>query len=81
MATLYINLVPTIDVFDASDGERFSNKFATLYNNEELSDVKLVVDGIEIPAHKTILAASSPYFKYIFYIKYIGKPKRMGLSC
>ena len=33
---------------------------------KELCDIELVVDGVQIPAHKSILCACSPYFKAMF---------------
>lgn len=35
-------------------------------SNLELCDVEFVVDGAQIPAHRVVLAASSPYFNAMF---------------
>ena len=44
--------------------------------SEEHSDVKFICpDGQAIPAHKNILAASSPYFKASFSSRWEGKDK------
>ncbi|XP_055844545.1 speckle-type POZ protein-like [Episyrphus balteatus] len=40
--------------------------FANLLKNQILSDVKLVIDEVEFPAHKNILAARSDVFKAMF---------------
>jgi len=45
----------------------FVTDFAKLFNNSELSDVKFIVEGQEIYAHKVILAARSQHFKGMFF--------------
>jgi hypothetical protein len=54
--------VPTVSV-----SEPFANAFQAMLFSENFSDCKFVcADGQVIPAHKCILAASSPYFKAAF---------------
>lgn len=45
----------------------FVSDFGSLVNNQELSDVTFLVEGKEIFAHKTILAARSEHFKAMFF--------------
>ena len=52
----YNNRVKTLDL-DFLDSMRDSGT---------LCDVTLLVDGAEFPAHKVVLAASSPYFQAMF---------------
>ena len=52
----YNNRVKTLDL-DFLDSMRDSGT---------LCDVTLIVEGVEFPAHKVILAASSPYFQAMF---------------
>lgn len=47
--------------------EQFSNNFASLFLNEEYSDVALIVEGQRLHAHKVILAARSEYFRALLY--------------
>ena len=35
-------------------------------SGKEFADVKLMLDGVEIPSHKAILAARSSYFEGLF---------------
>lgn len=48
--------------------QNFSNfaQYVSLFRQNLLCDVILVADGIEISAHKMILAACSPYFCAMF---------------
>lgn len=39
----------------------------SLYLNNEFSDLTFVVEDVEIPAHKVILAASSDYFRALLF--------------
>lgn len=39
----------------------------SLYLNDEFSDITLVIDNSEIPAHKIILASSSDYFRALLF--------------
>lgn len=41
-------------------------QFQCFRSNQELCDVVLCVDGVHIPAHRLVLAASSPYFRAMF---------------
>ncbi|XP_065205310.1 speckle-type POZ protein B-like isoform X20 [Planococcus citri] len=43
-----------------------SENFASLFENQELTDVILSVNGKEYPAHKAVLAARSPVFCAMF---------------
>ncbi|XP_064553796.1 protein roadkill-like [Drosophila montana] len=52
----------TIDVPDS----KISDNFGKLFNNPKFSDVKIVTKGMEIYAHKNILAARSPVFEAMF---------------
>lgn len=45
----------------------FVSDFAKLLNNPEMSDVKFVVEGKTIFAHKVILAARSEHFRAMFF--------------
>lgn len=45
----------------------FVNDFAKLFNDPELSDVKFIVEGQEVFAHKIILGARSQHFKGMFF--------------
>ena len=38
----------------------------SLRESKTLCDVTLIVEGVEFPAHKIVLAASSPYFQAMF---------------
>ncbi|CAJ0929536.1 unnamed protein product, partial [Mesorhabditis belari] len=44
-----------------------SNDLSKLYLSESFSDVILKVEGERLPAHKTILAARSEYFRAMFF--------------
>ncbi|XP_065205302.1 speckle-type POZ protein B-like isoform X13 [Planococcus citri] len=44
----------------------FSENFVSLFENQELTDVVLSVNGKDYPAHKTVLAARSPVFLAMF---------------
>lgn len=44
-----------------------SENIGSLCLSAEYSDVTLVVEGVRIPAHKVILAASSDYFRALLY--------------
>lgn len=43
-----------------------SNCIVSYYRQNLLCDVTLVADGVEIPAHKMVLASCSPYFYAMF---------------
>ena len=43
-----------------------SSGFSHLYKNRQFVDVTLQVDQSEFPCHKSVLAASSPYFMAMF---------------
>jgi len=45
----------------------FVSDFAKLLNNEELSDIKFIVEGKPLFSHKTILAARSEHFRAMFF--------------
>jgi len=45
----------------------FVSDFAKLLNSEELSDIRFIVEGKTIFAHKTILAARSEHFRAMFF--------------
>ncbi|XP_064553834.1 protein roadkill-like [Drosophila montana] len=45
---------------------KISESFGKLFNNPKFSDVKIVTKGMEIYAHKNILAARSPVFEAMF---------------
>ena len=56
------SVLPTIAVV-----EPVAIAYEKLLFSEEFSDVQFICeDGVTIPAHKNILAASSPYFKSVF---------------
>ena len=38
----------------------------SLYQSDVLTDVVIATDDIEIPCHRVVLAASSPYFRYVY---------------
>ena len=38
--------------------------------HRELCDIELVVEGLRIPAHKSVLSACSPYFRAMFSSRY-----------
>ncbi|RUS68702.1 hypothetical protein EGW08_023535 [Elysia chlorotica] len=40
--------------------------FSQLYENQQFVDVTLCVDQSDFPCHKSVLAASSPYFMAMF---------------
>lgn len=44
--------------------------------HRELTDVELVVEELKIPAHKTVLVASSPYFRAMFTSSYSETSQR-----
>ena len=48
---------------DPFHGNNFLKKLYQLYLQEDLCDVKLCVENNRINAHKTVLAANSPYFE------------------
>eukprot|EP00091_Calanus_sinicus_P010161 TRINITY_DN23640_c0_g1_i1.p1 TRINITY_DN23640_c0_g1~~TRINITY_DN23640_c0_g1_i1.p1 ORF type:complete len:114 (-),score=21.09 TRINITY_DN23640_c0_g1_i1:39-380(-) len=49
-----------------SDFERnMSKAFSQLKNDEDFFDVTLACDGNMVQAHKVILSACSPYFRYL----------------
>ena len=38
-----------------------------LHRNQQLVDVTICAENEKFPCHKTVLAASSPYFRYMYY--------------
>lgn len=44
--------------------QRLVAHISRMFMNDECSDVTLVVEGCQFPAHKVILGARSVYFKY-----------------
>ncbi|XP_023318721.1 speckle-type POZ protein-like [Trichogramma pretiosum] len=54
------------DIMCSEDETIDTIKFDFSFDNEKLSDVKLIVEEEEIPAHKIILAAVSPVFRVMF---------------
>ncbi|CAH1379430.1 unnamed protein product, partial [Tenebrio molitor] len=59
--------VETNDVITISNDSKMSEDITSLYLNEKFSDVILVLDGKNLHAHKTILAARSEYFEALLY--------------
>ena len=55
----------TLDRFDTN----LSANYSTLLKDGKYSDVKIVVDGTEIMAHKAILSVRSPVFNAMFESK------------
>ena len=51
--------------------------FRELYENEQLFDITLSVDGKEFQGHKSLLAASSDYFKAMFTISLAEKDQKV----
>ncbi|GMR59334.1 hypothetical protein PMAYCL1PPCAC_29529, partial [Pristionchus mayeri] len=47
--------------------EELSEHYNNLLLSSELSDITLVVEGTNLPAHKIILAARSKYFRCLFF--------------
>ena len=43
-----------------------SHNMRDLWRKSELCDVTLVADGVELPAHRLVLASVSPYFRTLF---------------
>ncbi|XP_044586122.1 BTB/POZ domain-containing protein At1g01640-like [Cotesia glomerata] len=63
----YYEVTITCEIFWRSKIKRnldinLYNEVQKFYNSEELSDVTIIVDKFEIPAHKVILAAQSEVF-------------------
>ncbi|KAL7298622.1 hypothetical protein TKK_0008390 [Trichogramma kaykai] len=54
------------DIMCSKDETIDTIKFDFSFDNEKLSDVKLIVEEEEIPAHKIVLAAVSPVFRAMF---------------
>lgn len=50
-----------------------------LWKDKELCDVNLSVDGVDIPAHRIVLAALSPYFKAMFCSQ-LNEKKRFQIT-
>ena len=51
--------------------------FRQLYENEQLFDVTLCVGGKEFRGHKSLLAASSDYFRAMFTTELAEKDKNV----
>ncbi|XP_050427020.1 BTB/POZ domain-containing protein 9-like [Adelges cooleyi] len=59
---------PVCSVPEQIDITQFSaNDISNLYLSDSFSDVFLVVDGERLPAHRSLLASSSKYFKGLLY--------------
>ncbi|XP_045446024.1 BTB/POZ domain-containing protein 9 [Melitaea cinxia] len=54
-------------VGDIEHISHLSEHIGSLCLSSEYSDVTLIVEGVRIPAHKVILAASSDYFRALLY--------------
>uniref|UniRef100_A0A7E4VV77 BTB domain-containing protein n=1 Tax=Panagrellus redivivus TaxID=6233 RepID=A0A7E4VV77_PANRE len=50
----------------ATDTERLIEQISSLYLNEKLSDVTIIIEGVELPAHSLILAQRCEYFQIMF---------------
>jgi BTB/POZ domain len=48
--------------------DQLSDNIGALFMQESYSDVTLVVDNQQFPAHKVILAARSEYFRWSIFI-------------
>uniref|UniRef100_A0A7E4VVC7 BTB domain-containing protein n=1 Tax=Panagrellus redivivus TaxID=6233 RepID=A0A7E4VVC7_PANRE len=59
--------VPTTSVVVNGEIVRLVEQISSMYLDEECSDVTLVVEGTEFPAHRVILAARSVYFRAMFF--------------
>ena len=46
--------------------EQLVGSMTEMLEKEVLCDVTVVVDDVAVPCHKLVLAASSPYFRYVF---------------
>ena len=47
--------------YDPAEGDK------PMFNNQELSDVRFIVEGQTVYGHKFVLAKASPVFKSMFY--------------
>lgn len=68
--SLIANDGPTADEFCFSETEhpmQVLTGFNEARKNNEFCDVTLCIDGTKFPAHRVVLAASSPYFKAMFH--------------
>jgi len=50
----------------------FHEKLKKFYQEKPLADLTFIVEGKEIPAHKTLLAAKCPYFCDMFMSLFLG---------
>ena len=52
---------------DDSQPHGIQNAARSMFNNQELSDVRFLVEGQTVYAHKFVLAMGSPAFKSMFF--------------
>lgn len=61
------NKINPINLGKFSNPDLLQNEFESLLSSSKLSDVKFLVQGELINAHKLILSKSSPVFEKMFY--------------